>query len=98
MSGVVLYPLAGKRVYVAGHRGMAGSAIVRRLAREGCEVLTATRSELDLMDQAATRAWFAAHRPDAVVVAAAKVGGILANDTQPADFIYENLMIEAKVI
>jgi GDP-L-fucose synthase len=98
MSGVVLYPLAGKRVYVAGHRGMAGSAIVRRLAREGCEVLTATRSELDLMDQAATRAWFAAHRPDAVVVAAAKVGGILANDTQPADFIYENLMIEANVI
>lgn len=98
MSAGVLYPLTGKRVYVAGHRGMAGSAIVRRLAREGCEVLTATRSELDLMDQAATRAWFAAHRPDAVVVAAAKVGGILANDTQPADFIYENLMIEANVV
>lgn len=77
---------------------MAGSAIVRRLQREDCEILVATRAELDLMDQAATRAWFAAHRPDAVVVAAAKVGGILANDTQPADFLYHNLMIEANVV
>lgn len=98
MSGGALYPLAGKRVFVAGHRGMAGSAIVRRLERENCEILTAPRAELDLMDQAATRSWFAAHRPDVVVVAAAKVGGILANDTQPADFLYDNLMIEANVI
>jgi GDP-L-fucose synthase len=98
MTGEALYPLAGKRVFVAGHRGMAGSAIVRRLAGEDCEILTATRGELDLMDQAATRAWFAAHRPDAVVVAAAKVGGILANDTQPASFLYDNLMIEANLI
>ncbi|MCZ8137567.1 MAG: GDP-L-fucose synthase [Porphyrobacter sp.] len=98
MSGEALYPLAGKRVFVAGHRGMAGSAIVRRLEREDCEVLVAPRAELDLMDQAATRAWFAAHRPEVVVVAAAKVGGILANDTQPADFLYDNLMIEANVI
>jgi GDP-L-fucose synthase len=98
MADAALYPLAGKRVFVAGHRGMAGSAIVRRLGREDCEILTAPRSTLDLMDQTATRAWFAAHRPDVVVVAAAKVGGILANDTQPADFLYDNLMIEANVI
>ena len=77
---------------------MAGSAIVRRLARENCEILTAPRSALDLMDQAATRAWFADNRPDAVFVAAAKVGGILANNTYPADFLYDNLMIEANVI
>jgi GDP-L-fucose synthase len=98
MSQTPLYSLVGKRVFVAGHRGMAGSAIVRRLAREDCEILTAPRAALDLMDQAATRAWFAAHKPDVVVVAAAKVGGILANDSQPADFLYDNLMIEANVI
>jgi GDP-L-fucose synthase len=92
------YRLEGKRVYVAGHRGMAGSAIVRRLAREGCELLTADRGQLDLTDQAATRDWFAQQRPDAVFVAAAKVGGILANDSFPADFLYENLMIEANVL
>lgn len=92
------YDLAGKRVFVAGHRGMVGSAIVRRLATEDCEVLTATRAELDLGDQAAVRAWFADARPDAVILAAAKVGGILANDSYPADFLYDNLMIEANVI
>lgn len=92
------FDLTGKRVFVAGHRGMVGSAIVRRLATEGCTVLTATRQELDLMDQAATRAWMAEQRPDAVVLAAAKVGGILANDTYPADFLYDNLMIAANVI
>lgn len=92
------YDLKGKRVFVAGHRGMAGSAIARRLASEDCEVLTATRADVDLMDQAATRAWFAREKPDAVFVAAAKVGGILANDTYPADFLYDNLMIEANVI
>ncbi len=92
------YDFKGKRVFVAGHRGMAGSAIARRLASEDCEVLTATRDDVDLMDQAATRAWFARERPDAVFVAAAKVGGILANDTYPADFLYDNLMIEANVI
>jgi len=93
-----IYRLAGKRVYVAGHRGMVGSAIVRRLEREDCTVLQATRSELDLTSQAAVQAWFAANRPDAVFLAAAKVGGILANDTMPADFLYENLMIEANII
>ncbi|WBY09973.1 GDP-L-fucose synthase [Sphingomonas sp. 7/4-4] len=85
-------------MFVAGHRGLVGSAVVRRLAREGCEVITATRAEADLRDQRATRLWMEAHRPDAIVLAAAKVGGILANDTYPADFLYDNLMIEANVI
>ncbi len=92
------YDLAGKRVFVAGHRGMVGSAVVRRLASEGCEVLTAGRDTLDLKDQAGVRAWMAEHRPDAVVLAAAKVGGILANHTYPADFLYDNLVIETNVI
>lgn len=98
MADAPIYSLEGKRVFVAGHRGMAGSAIARRLEAENCEVVTATRQELDLMDQAATRAWFAREKPDAVFVAAAKVGGILANDSYPADFLYDNLMIEANVI
>jgi GDP-L-fucose synthase len=93
-----LYPLAGKRVWVAGHRGMVGSAIVRRLAREDCEILTTDRNVVDLKDQAATRAWVMDAKPDAIFVAAAKVGGILANETYPADFLYDNLMIEANVI
>ena len=92
------YSLRGKRVYVAGHRGMVGSAIVRRLADEGCEVLTASRADADLIRQSEVEAWFEAQKPDAVFVAAAKVGGILANDSYPADFLYENLMIEANVI
>jgi GDP-L-fucose synthase len=92
------YPLSGKRVFVAGHRGMVGSAIVRRLEGENCTVLTAGRAELDLISQAAVADWFAREKPDAVFLAAAKVGGILANDTMPAEFLYENLMIEANVI
>lgn len=92
------FDLQGKRVYVAGHRGMVGSALVRRLASEDCEIITASRAEVDLKDQAAVRAWFADKRPDAVFLAAAKVGGILANDTYPADFLYDNLMIEANII
>ncbi|MDR7102054.1 GDP-L-fucose synthase [Croceicoccus sp. BE223] len=91
------YDLSGKRVYVAGHRGMVGSAIVRRLAQEDCEVLTAGR-EVDLREQALVRDWFASERPDAVFMAAARVGGILANDSYPAQFLYDNLMIEANVI
>lgn len=77
---------------------MVGSAIVRRLAREDCAVLTATRAEADLSDQASTRAWIEANKPDMVFVAAAKVGGILANSTYPADFLYDNLMIASNVI
>jgi GDP-L-fucose synthase len=92
------FDLKGKCVYVAGHRGMVGSALVRRLASEDCEIVTASRAEVDLKDQAAVRAWFADKRPEAVFLAAAKVGGILANDTYPADFLYDNLMIEANII
>lgn len=96
--GNLKFDLSGKRVFVAGHRGMVGSAIVRRLSSENCTIIVAGRDQLDLMDQAAVRAWFAAERPDVVFLAAAKVGGILANDTYPADFLYDNLMIEANVI
>ena len=92
------YSLAGKSVWVAGHRGMVGSALVRRLAREDCEVLTAGRDSVDLTRQTETERWVAANRPDAVFVAAAKVGGILANDSFPADFLYDNLMIEANIM
>jgi GDP-L-fucose synthase len=92
------YDLTGKRIFVAGHRGMVGAALVRRLAREGCTVLTAGRADADLTRQAEVEAWMAAQRPDAVIVAAAKVGGILANDSLPADFLYENLMIEANLV
>ena len=92
------FSLTGRRIYVAGHRGMVGSAVVRRLAREGCEVLTATREQANLTQQADVARWMATNRPDVVVVAAAKVGGILANSTQPAAFLYENLMIEANLI
>ena len=91
------FDLAGKRVYVAGHKGMVGSAILRRLQNEHCEILVSDRA-VDLREQAAVRDWFAAHAPDVVVVAAAKVGGILANDTYPAEFLYDNLMIEANLI
>jgi GDP-L-fucose synthase len=94
----VPYALTGKKVYVAGHRGMVGSAIVRRLETEGCTVLTATRGEVDLERQVSVESWFAENRPDAVFLAAAKVGGIMANDTMPADFLYRNLMIEANII
>ncbi|WP_370334440.1 GDP-L-fucose synthase family protein [Parvularcula marina] len=94
-----LYDLTGKKVYVAGHRGMVGSALVRRLEREGCaEIITATRAEVNLIDQAATRAFLEEKKPDAMFVAAAKVGGIHANDIYPADFLYDNLMIEANLI
>lgn len=87
------------KIYVAGHRGMVGSAIVRALrARGQTNLVTRTHAELDLTDQAAVRAFFAAEKPDQVYLAAAKVGGIHANNTYPADFIYENLMIEANVI
>lgn len=92
-----MYSLDGKRIYVAGHRGMVGSAITRRLESRGIEVLIAPRA-VDLREQSAVRDWFAENRPDAVIVAAAKVGGILANDSFPAEFLYDNLLIEANVI
>lgn len=92
------YNLRGKRVFVAGHRGMVGAAIVRRLANEDCEILTIGRDILDLRDQTGVRRWILSEKPDAVFLAAARVGGILANATYPADFLYDNLMIEANLI
>lgn len=92
-----IYPLAGKRVWVAGHNGMVGSALVRRLADEDCEVLTVERSELDLTDQRAVLGWMHNHRPQAVFLAAARVGGIQANNTRPVDFLRDNLLIETAV-
>lgn len=92
------FPLRGKRVWVAGHRGMAGSAIVRRLEREDCEILTVGRDRVDLRRQEAVEGWMADARPDAVFLAAATVGGIHANDTRPGEFLYDNLAIQNNVI
>ena len=92
------FDLGGKRVWVAGHRGMAGSAIVRRLASEHCDVIVAGRDEVDLRRQADVETWIERARPQAVLVAAAKVGGIKANDSLPAEFLYDNLAIELAVI
>jgi GDP-L-fucose synthase len=92
------FELKGKTVFVAGHKGMVGAALVRRLAREDVELLTLGRNEVDLRDQAAVFAWFAKTRPQAVFLAAAKVGGIVANNTLRGEFIYDNLIIAANVI
>lgn len=92
------FDLRSKKVWVAGHNGMVGSAVIRRLARENCEILITSRSELDLLDQRAVRDWVNSNRPDAIVLAAAKVGGILANSEFPASFLYENLVIETNII
>jgi GDP-L-fucose synthase len=94
----VTYSLEGKRVWVAGHRGMVGSAIARRLAAESCEVLTVGRDELDLTDQRAVLGWMHNQRPQAVFLAAARVGGILANDSRPVEFLRDNLLIETAVL
>lgn len=93
-----MFDLAGKRIWVAGHRGMVGAALVRRLARENCEVLTVDRDTLDLTDQRAVLGWMHNHRPQAVFLAAAKVGGIHANATQPVEFLRDNLLIETAVL
>jgi GDP-L-fucose synthase len=92
------FELKGKTVFVAGHRGMVGGALLRRLARENVELLTATHGELELRDQAAVSKWFAAKRPQAVFLAAAKVGGIVANNTLRGEFLYDNLAIATNVI
>jgi GDP-L-fucose synthase len=92
-----LFSLTGRRIWVAGHRGLVGQALVRRLAREDCEVLTVSRDALDLRRQADTEAWLASARPDVIFLAAATVGGILANSTRPAEFLYDNLTIAANV-
>ncbi len=89
---------AGSRVFVAGHRGMVGSALMRRLAQEFCELLTRGREQLDLTHEEAVTAFFEQHRPAYVFLAAAKVGGIRANDDYPADFIHQNLAIQVNVL
>jgi GDP-L-fucose synthase len=98
MASSTLFPLNGKSIFVAGHRGMVGSALVRRLAREECRILTVGRDAVDLRDQAAVNRWFDEHRPQAVLLAAARVGGIYENDTHPGDFLYDNLAIASNVI
>ena len=90
--------LKGKKIWIAGHKGMVGSALIRRLDGEGCTLLTTDRKTTDLIRQAEVEQWMTANKPDMLIVAAAKVGGILANDTYPADFLYDNLMIEANII
>jgi len=92
------FDLAGKQIWVAGHAGMVGSAILRRLQRENCTLITAELSSLDLRRQREVEDWFAEFKPAVVILAAAKVGGILANNTWPAEFIYDNLVIETNVI
>lgn len=93
-----IFPLKGRRVFVAGHRGMVGSALMRRLAREDCQLLTVGRDAVDLRNQTAVDRWFDEHRPEAVLLAAARVGGIHQNDTHPGDFLYDNLAIATNVI
>jgi GDP-L-fucose synthase len=98
MSPPLLFDLSGKRIYVAGHAGLAGSAIVRCLRREGCEILTVDHAHVDLTDQHRTEQWLGRSKPDAVFLAAARVGGIRANSTYPVDFIADNLAIALNVI
>lgn len=94
----VQFPIAGRRVLVAGDRGMVGSALVRRLGREGCEIVTAGRREVDLRRQSDVERWLTGCRPEVVFVVAGTVGGILANATRPAEFLYDNLMIAANLV
>ena len=96
--GKPLYSLTGKKIWVAGHAGMVGSALCRMLEQEECQILTVSRRDLDLRQQADVQDWLHLHRPDAVFLAAATVGGIQANNTRPAEFIYDNLMIESNII
>jgi len=97
-TSALKYNLSGKRVWVAGHRGMVGSFICKRLEAEDCEVLTVGRDVLDLKCQQAVNCWVAENKPKAIFIAAATVGGILANDTRPAEFLYDNLVIETNII
>jgi len=93
-----MYSIAGKKIWIAGHNGMVGSALVRRLESESCEILTAPRSVLDLTDTSAVNAWVSNYRPDVVVIAAAKVGGIHANNSAPVDFLQTNLQIQTNIM
>ena len=98
MASRALFPLEGRCIFVAGHRGMVGSALVRRLEQQQCRILTVARDAVDLRDQLAVDRWFDEHRPEAVLLAAARVGGIHDNETHPGDFLYDNLTIANKVI
>jgi GDP-L-fucose synthase len=98
MASPIPFPLSGKRIFVAGHRGTVGLALIRRLAQEECRIQTAGRNAVDLRDQGAVDRWFDEHRPEAVLLAAARVGGIHENDTHPGDFLYDNLTIATNVI
>ena len=93
-----MYLIEGKRIWVAGHNGMVGRAVVRALKNRDCTILTVNRDEVDLTRQLEVEAWISKVKPDAIIVCAAKVGGILANSTYPADFLYDNLMIELNII
>ncbi len=97
-TGRTPYSLRGKRVWIAGHRGMVGAALMRRLQREDCTILTAPREKVDLRDGQAVHDWVSRERPQAVLLAAARVGGIYANDTHPVDFLQDNLLIQTHVI
>lgn len=94
----MIYDLSGKKIWIAGHRGMVGGALVRRLACEHCRILIADRDTLDLTQQKDVEAWLSQHKPDAIVVAAAKVGGIHANNTAPVDFLQTNLQIQTNIM
>jgi GDP-L-fucose synthase len=93
-----LFPLAGKRIWVSGHRGLAGAALVRRLASENCALLTVDRGTLDLTRQQPVEEWIARNRPDLIFIAAGRVGGIQANVSHPGSFLYENVLIEANIM
>jgi GDP-L-fucose synthase len=97
-SSLSVFPLSGKRVWIAGHRGMVGSALLRRLQSEDCELLTVDRSALDLRRQGAVEKWVNSNRPEAIFIAAATVGGIQANASRPAEFIHDNLAIATNII
>jgi GDP-L-fucose synthase len=94
----IIYPLKARRVFVAGHNGMVGSALIRRLRREDCEILTVARQELDLRNQTAVDDWFTKNLPDTVYIAAARVGGIHENASRPGEFLYDNVVIATNVI
>jgi GDP-L-fucose synthase len=98
MAPTSQFQLEGRRVWVAGHRGMVGSALVRRLASEGCEVLSIGHAELDLRRQADVERWMKSARPEAVIIAAARVGGILENSRRPAEFLHDNIAMQDNVI
>jgi GDP-L-fucose synthase len=98
MASPILFPLVGKRIFVAGHRGMVGSALIRRLTQEKCQIQTVNRDAVDLRDQAAVDRWFDEHQPEGVLLAAARVGGIYENETHSGDFLYDNLAIASNVI